>query len=136
MRQNRSIIYSLSDWSKLHLYLSENQRFEDSVDRKRQEWANTREKSKQLKETFVGSKDEEKLKLKLQRDKEKYEKELKKNQEQRKRENLKIIEQTKLALKKNKDGWKALDSALRLADSSRTVGRKGSPSENPNQRRN
>uniref|UniRef100_A0A8D8X0E2 Trichohyalin-plectin-homology domain-containing protein n=1 Tax=Cacopsylla melanoneura TaxID=428564 RepID=A0A8D8X0E2_9HEMI len=119
MRQNRSIIYSLSDWSKLHLYLSENQRFEDSVDRKRQEWANTREKSKQLKETFVGSKDEEKLKLKLQRDKEKYEKELKKNQEQRKRENLKIIEQTKLALKKNKDGWKALDSALRLADTLR-----------------
>lgn len=62
------------------------------------------------------SQEEQKLKLQLKREKARYQKELEKIEEEKRQENLKIVEQTRLALKRNKDGWRALDSAFRLAD--------------------
>uniref|UniRef100_A0A8D8R1U6 Trichohyalin-plectin-homology domain-containing protein n=3 Tax=Cacopsylla melanoneura TaxID=428564 RepID=A0A8D8R1U6_9HEMI len=116
--QSNTILYSHAEWSRLQSFLNENQRIKDCVDYKRQELADKIDKSKQIEETFVRSRDEQKLRM-LDREKVKYENELKNNEEERKRERLKIIEETKRALEKNKDGCRAFDSALRLADTLR-----------------
>ncbi|KAI5750354.1 hypothetical protein M8J76_014989 [Diaphorina citri] len=117
--QKKSILYSNAEWSKLTSYLSEKQRREDNADNRRREMEETKTLSKTITDSFVGSREEQRMRLKLQREKMKYERELKKLEEERRLDNLRVVEQTKLALKKNKDGWKALDSALRLADTLR-----------------
>lgn len=117
--KKKAILYSSEEWSKLLSYLSEKQKLEENVETKRREVQDRKEMSKHLKDSFVDSKKEQRLKLQLEREKANYEKELQKIEEEKKKDNLKIIEQTRLALKRNKDGWKALDSALRLADTLR-----------------